>query len=109
MLWKLVVTSWDGVHGKEGGVRMRKPRAATAVVAAAMVGALGFSAPAFAAAGYGAVNVTKDDQAQTVTIGNDAITRTFSFKDKKLKPGKIENKLDKNGGGSLLPKGLRSS
>lgn len=78
---------------------MRKPRAATAVVAAAMVGALGFSAPAFAAAGYGAVNVTKDDQAQTVTIGNDAITRTFSFKDKKLKPGKIENKLDKNGGG----------
>lgn len=55
--------------------------------------------PAFAASGYGAVNVTKDDQAQTVTIGNDAITRTFSFKGKKLKPGKIENKLDKNGGG----------
>lgn len=65
--------------------------------------------PAFAASGYGAVNVTKDDQAQTVTIGNDAITRTFSFKGKKLKPGKIENKLDKNGGGgSLLPMALRS-
>ncbi len=86
---------------------MRKPRVATAVVAAAMVGALGFSAPAFAAAGYGAVNVTKDDQAQTVTIGNDAITRTFSWKDGHLTTTQIDNKLGKT---KLTPGGvLRNS
>lgn len=87
---------------------MRKPRAATAVVAAGMVGALGFSAPAFAASGYGAVNVTKDDQAQTVTIGNDAITRTFSWKDGQLTTTQIDDKLGKT---KLTPRGgvLRNS
>lgn len=78
---------------------MRKRRVATAAVVAAMVGVLGFSAPAFAAGGYGDVKVTRDDAKQTITIGNDAITRTFSWQNNKLKPGKIENKLDKNGGG----------
>lgn len=88
---------------------MRKRRVATAAVVAAMVGVLGFSVPAFAAGGYGSVKATKNEAEKTITIGNEAITRTFSWQNNKLKPGKIENKLDKNGGGSLLPKGLRSS
>lgn len=90
---------------------MRKRRVATAAVVAAMVGVLGFSVPAFAAGGHGDVKVTRDDAKQTITIGNDAITRTFSWQNNQLKPGKIENKLDKKseGGGSLLPMGLRSS
>ena len=78
---------------------MRKRRVATAAVVAAMVGVLGFSVPAFAAGGYGSVKVTKNEAEKTITIGNEAITRTFSWQNNKLKPGKIENKLDKNGGG----------
>ena len=78
---------------------MRKRRVATAAVVAAMVGVLGFSVPAFAAGGYGSVKVTKNEAEKTITIGNEAITRTFSWQNNKLKPGKIKNKLDKNGGG----------
>ena len=78
---------------------MRKRRVATAAVVAAMVGVLGFSVPAFAAGGYGSVKVTKNEAEKTITIGNEAITRTFSWQSNKLKPGKIKNKLDKNGGG----------
>lgn len=90
---------------------MRKRRVATAAVVAAMVGVLGFSVPAFAAGGYGSVKVTKNEAEKTITIGNDAITRTFSWQNNHLKPGKIENKLDKKseGGGSLLPRGLKNS
>ena len=90
---------------------MRKRRVATAAVVAAMVGVLGFSVPAFAAGGYGSVIVTKNEAEKTITIGNEAITRTFSWQNNKLKPGKIENKLDKKseGGGSLLPRGLKNS
>ncbi len=69
----------------------RKSRLATAAVAAVVVGTIGFSVPAFGASGYGAVNVEKTDN--VVTIGNDALSRTFSIKDNKLKPGKIDNKL----------------
>ena len=70
---------------------MKKSRLATAAVAAVVVGTIGFSVPAFGASGYGAVNVEKTDN--VVTIGNDALSRTFSIKDNKLKPGKIDNKL----------------
>lgn len=66
---------------------MKKSRLATAAVAAVVVGTIGFSVPAFGASGYGAVNVEKTDN--VVTIGNDALSRTFSIKDNKLKPGKI--------------------
>lgn len=54
---------------------MRKSRLASAAVAAVLVGAFGFSVPAFAA-GHGAVSVVEKDG--KVTIGNDAISRTFS-------------------------------
>lgn len=74
---------------------MRKPRAATAVVAAAMVGALGFGVPAFAASGYGPVETDFDATAKTLTIGNDAFTRTFSWKDGQLTTTQIDNKLGK--------------
>ncbi|WP_304337649.1 discoidin domain-containing protein [Collinsella tanakaei] len=70
---------------------MKKSRLATAAVAAVVVGTIGFSVPAFGASGYGAVNVEKTDS--VVTIGNDALSRTFSIKGNKLKPGKIDNKL----------------
>ena len=67
-----------------------------------MVGALGFSMPAFAAAssGYGKVDIKYSKADQTLTIGNDAIARTFSLKDGKLKTTLIENKLGKS---SLKP------
>lgn len=93
---------------------MRKPRAATAVVAAAMVGALGFGVPAFAASGYGPVETDFDATAKTLTIGNDAFTRTFSWKDGQLTTTQIDNKLGKTkltpGGGSeeFLIEGLVS-
>lgn len=70
---------------------MKKSRLASAAVAAVVVGAIGFSVPAFAASGYGAVNVEKNDN--VVTIGNDALSRTFNIENNKLKPGKIDNKL----------------
>lgn len=70
---------------------MKKSRLATAAVAAVVVGTIGFSVPAFGASGYGAVNVEKNDS--VVTIGNDALSRTFNINGNKLKPGKIDNKL----------------
>lgn len=66
----------------------------SAAATAAMVGILGFSAPAFAASGYGNVEV-KTDAGKSITIGNDAFARTFSFKDGKLKTTLIDNKLGK--------------
>ncbi|WP_317299614.1 hypothetical protein [Collinsella tanakaei] len=78
---------------------MKKSRLATAAVAAVVVGTIGFSVPAFAASGYGAVNVTQNDS--VVTIGNDALSRTFNISGKKLKPGKIDNELE--GDASFTP------
>lgn len=83
---------------------MRKRRVATAAVTAAMIGIMGFSSPVYAAAGYGAAKAELTKGSKTVTIGNDAITRTFSFKDGKLKTEQIQNKLGNTtitpGGGS---------
>lgn len=78
---------------------MKKSRLATAAVAAVVVGTIGFSVPAFAASGYGAVNVTQNDS--VVTIGNGALSRTFNISGKKLKPGKIDNELE--GDASFTP------
>lgn len=72
---------------------MKKRRVATAALTAAMIGIMGFSTPVFAAAGYGAAKAELNKGSKTVTIGNDAITRTFSFKDGKLRTELIENKL----------------
>lgn len=72
---------------------MKRCRLVTAAATAAMVGILGFSAPAFAASGYGNVEVKTDTANKSITIGNDAFARTFSFKDGKLKTTLIDNKL----------------
>ena len=72
---------------------MKRCRLVTAAATAAMVGILGFSAPAFAASGYGNVEVKTDSTNKSITIGNDAFARTFSFKDGKLKTTLIDNKL----------------
>lgn len=53
---------------------------------------LGFSVPAIADAGNGKVVVSQKDG--SITIGNNAISRTFDVKGG-LKTGKIENKLGK--------------
>lgn len=74
---------------------MKRCRLVTAAATAAMVGILGFSAPAFAASGYGNVEVKTDSANKSITIGNDAFARTFSFKDGKLKTTLIDNKLGK--------------
>ena len=74
---------------------MKRCRLVTAAATAAMVGILGFSAPAFAASGYGNVEVNTDSTNKSITIGNDAFARTFSFKDGKLKTTLIDNKLGK--------------
>ena len=74
---------------------MKRCRLVTAAATAAMVGILGFSAPAFAASGYGNVEVNTDTANKSITIGNDAFARTFSFKDGKLKTTRIDNKLGK--------------
>lgn len=74
---------------------MKRCRLVTAAATAAMVGILGFSAPAFAASGYGNVEVNTDTANKSITIGNDAFARTFSFKDGKLKTTLIDNKLGK--------------
>ena len=74
---------------------MKRCKLVTAAATAAMVGILGFSAPAFAASGYGNVEV-KTDAGKSITIGNDAFARTFSFKDGKLKTTLIDNKLGKS-------------
>ena len=67
-----------------------------------MVGALGFSDACICCSRFrlrqGGYQVSKADQ--TLTIGNDAIARTFSLKDGKLKTTLIENKLGKS---SLKP------
>lgn len=73
---------------------MKKSRLATAAVAAVVVGTIGFSVPAFAASGYGAVGVKKTDN--VVTIGNDALSRTFNIENNRLTPGKIDNGLEGN-------------
>lgn len=58
----------------------------------AMVGLLGLSAPPAAYAdGYGSVGVKK--QTGIITIGNNAISRTFSIADGKLTTVEINNKL----------------
>lgn len=72
---------------------MRKRTLTTAAVAAALVGALGFAAPPAFAAGYGSVSASTSGD--TVSIGNDAISRTFNIAGNKLKTGVIDNKLGK--------------
>lgn len=74
---------------------MKRCKLVAAAATAAMVGILGFSAPAFAASGYGNVEVKTDSANKSITIGNDAFARTFSFKDGKLKTTLIDNKLGK--------------
>ena len=57
-----------------------------------MVGLLGLSAPPAAYAdGYGSVGVNK--QTGIITIGNNAISRTFSIADGKLTTVEINNRL----------------
>ncbi len=70
---------------------MRKRTLTTAAVAAALVGALGFAAPPAFATGYGSVSASTSGD--TVSIGNDAISRTFNIAGNKLKTGVIDNKL----------------
>lgn len=70
---------------------MRKRTLTTAAAAAALVGALGFAAPPAFAVGYG--NVSASTSGDTVSIGNDAISRTFNIAGNKLKTGVIDNKL----------------
>ncbi len=72
---------------------MRKRTLTTAAVAAALVGALGFAAPPAFAAGYGSVSASTSGD--TVSIGNDEISRTFNIAGNKLKTGVIDNKLGK--------------
>lgn len=72
---------------------MRKRTLTTAAVAAALVGALGFAAPPAFATGYGSVSASTSGD--TVSIGNDAISRTFNIAGNKLKTGVIDNKLGK--------------
>lgn len=58
----------------------------------AMVGLLGLSAPSAAYAdGYGSVGVKKSPG--IITIGNNAISRTFSIADGKLTTVEINNSL----------------
>ncbi len=72
---------------------MSKRLFATAVIASSLVAGLGFSVPAIADAGNGKVQVSQQDG--SVTIGNNAISRTFNIGGGKLKTGTIENKLGK--------------
>ena len=72
---------------------MSKRLFATAVIASSLVAGLGFSAPAIADAGNGKVQVSQKDG--SITIGNNAISRTFNIGGGKLKTGTIENKLGK--------------
>ena len=81
----------------EKEVQMSKRLFATAVIASSLVAGLGFSVPAIADAGNGKVVVSQKDD--SITIGNNAISRTFDVKGG-LKTGKIENKL---GGTELTP------
>ena len=76
----------------EKEVQMSKRLFATAVIASSLVAGLGFSVPAIADAGNGKVVVSQKDG--SITIGNNAISRTFDVKGG-LKTGKIENKLGK--------------
>ena len=63
-----------------------------AAIVLAMGGLLGLSAPpASYADGYGSVDVNKSNG--NITIGNDAISRTFSIADGKLTTVEINNKL----------------
>ena len=77
----------------EKEVQMSKRLFATAVIASSLVAGLGFSVPAIADAGNGKVVVSQKDG--SITIGNNAISRTFDVKGGGLKAGKIENKLGK--------------
>lgn len=56
---------------------MSKRLFATAVIASSLVAGLGFSVPAIADAGNGKVQVSQQDG--SVTIGNNAISRTFNI------------------------------
>lgn len=79
--WALRARGHPKTPDMEREVWMKKSRLATAAVAAVVVGTIGFSVPAFAASGYGAVNVTQNDS--VVTIGNGALSRTFNISGKK--------------------------
>ena len=72
---------------------MRKDRLSL-VTALAVTGILSFSSPALAIAeGYGVVSAKKEGK--VITLGNDAISRTWSLDGKKLKTSEIDNKLGK--------------
>ena len=73
---------------------MSKRLFATAVIASSLVAGLGFSIPAIADSGNGQVKVNVE-KGKTVTIGNNAISRSFNIDGGKLKTGTIENKLGK--------------
>ena len=71
----------------EKEVQMSKRLFATAVIASSLVAGLGFSVPAIADAGNGKVVVSQEDG--SITIGNNAISRTFDVKGGELsKPGR---------------------
>ena len=62
----------------EKEVQMSKRLFATAVIASSLVAGLGFSVPAIADAGNGKVGVSQKDG--SITIGNNAISRTVDVK-----------------------------
>ena len=67
---------------------------ATAIaMLAGSIGSLWPAARTYAEEGHGAVQVQINESGNTVTIGNDAITRTFSTADDKLRTTEIENTL----------------
>lgn len=82
------------------GRKIRSIAMATAIaMLAGSIGSLWPAARSYAEEGHGAVQVEINDS--TVTIGNDAITRTFSTADDKLRTTKIDNTL---GDSTFTPK-----
>ncbi len=71
----------------EKEVQMSKRLFATAVIASSLVAGLGFSVPAIADAGNGKVVVSQKDG--SITIGNNAISRTFDVRGGVSKPERL--------------------
>ena len=84
---------------------MSKRLFATAVIASSLVAGLGFSVPAIADAGNGKVQVSQQDG--SVTIGNNAISRTFNIGGASSKLARLKTSWVKPR--SLLQKVLRNS
>lgn len=70
---------------------MRRKLVSASACAVAIVGALAIAQPVFAAGGFGDVFAKRTGDA--ITIGNDALERTFDFSKGKLSTTLIDNKL----------------